>query len=133
MADHEPMNTNAHTRAFADQVDLILDDRRINRADLVKLCGIKKGTLYRLWSEPPQMGEPTKHKLAIGLGFKSAADVYNYKPPQPEPEKPKKMEMVDLMTKLIGDVALLRKELEDLRKEVHTHHHPIQGGARKNR
>ena len=55
------------------------------------------------------------------------------KPQTTQPEKKANMEMVDLMTKLIGDVALLRKELEDLRKEVHTHHHPIQGGARKNR
>lgn len=53
---------------------------------------------------------------------------------KPQPQETKKsMEIVDLLTKLIGDVALLRKELEDLRQEVHTHHHPTQGGKRQSR
>jgi hypothetical protein len=53
--------------------------------------------------------------------------------PQPtQPEKKTSMEMIDLITRLIGDVALLRKEIEDLKAQAQIHH-PTQGGAKKNR
>jgi hypothetical protein len=52
--------------------------------------------------------------------------------PQPTQPEKKSMEMIDLITRLIGDVALLRKEIEDLKAQAHIQH-PTQGGAKKNR
>ena len=52
--------------------------------------------------------------------------------PQPTQPEKKSMEMIDLITRLIGDVALLRKEIEDLKAQAQIHH-PTQGGAKKNR
>jgi hypothetical protein len=96
---------------FADQVDKILHDKKMQRMDLVnRPDGMKKGTLYRLWSKKnPQMGETKKQKLAQLFGFESAADIWKYDSPQKEDTH-----SMDDIRQIIKDIGAIEAKLKDL-------------------